>query len=568
MTISTTDSRISYIGNGVTTDFAFPYRFFENADLVVESVDAAGTVTTHVLNTDYTVAGADLDAGGTVTMVTPPASGERLVIRRVVEATQETDYISGDPFPAESHERALDRLTMLVQQNQEVAARALVIPSSDTTGTNVTLPRAADRADKVIRFDSAGNVGVSSIGSLGGPVSDSSQVAYLPAGTGAQQTTVQAKLRESVSVNDFSSSADAIANIPLLGKIVVPNGGTTTPISAAGKNILWEYDQGGDSDNVIDADGNRGGFFADYDCKAGKVLVYQVREDQSAIAGGGFRDLLFLNTVDNDTTNYTAVGQKCTYGVRSYVQGAYVSGAYQSQYKDLVGGEFYAIGNIQWDDRGCSGITAAAVQYGSGIASNEFSVQNPASGAAGGVEQSLSMAAIQPIIRAQFADEDATHLVRGVLVTNVGRRATAGVEILSSTAEGYSGHYKYGLQMANAIVTDAAIQMPQSASGNSGTVIVYDPNDYSVFDRAENRFSWVVGGSVPLSLTATGVGVGAQISNAAQTRLQINASTSALSHLQLIAGATPTLPNNGEIWFDGTAVKIVIGGVVRTFTVV
>jgi hypothetical protein len=128
MTISTTDSRISYNGNGVTTAFAFPYRFFENVDLVVELVSAAGAVTTQVLNTDYTVTGADLDAGGTVTMVTPPASGERLVIRRVLDAVQETDYISGDPFPAESHERALDRLTMLVQQNEEALGRTLQLP--------------------------------------------------------------------------------------------------------------------------------------------------------------------------------------------------------------------------------------------------------------------------------------------------------------------------------------------------------------------------------------------------------------------------------------------------------
>jgi hypothetical protein len=42
MTISTTTSRISYNGNGVTTVFSFPYRFLTNGDLVVLSVSAAG----------------------------------------------------------------------------------------------------------------------------------------------------------------------------------------------------------------------------------------------------------------------------------------------------------------------------------------------------------------------------------------------------------------------------------------------------------------------------------------------------------------------------------------------
>jgi hypothetical protein len=38
MTISTTDSKISYNGNGVTTDFAFPYPYLQNADLKVSKI--------------------------------------------------------------------------------------------------------------------------------------------------------------------------------------------------------------------------------------------------------------------------------------------------------------------------------------------------------------------------------------------------------------------------------------------------------------------------------------------------------------------------------------------------
>lgn len=44
MTISTTDSRISYNGNGVTTEFSFPYRF-SIEDLVVVSVSSTGVET-------------------------------------------------------------------------------------------------------------------------------------------------------------------------------------------------------------------------------------------------------------------------------------------------------------------------------------------------------------------------------------------------------------------------------------------------------------------------------------------------------------------------------------------
>jgi hypothetical protein len=44
------------------------------------------------------------------------------------------------------------------------------------------------------------------------PVSDASLVSYLPAGTGAVVTTVQAKLRESVSVKDFGAKGDESTN--------------------------------------------------------------------------------------------------------------------------------------------------------------------------------------------------------------------------------------------------------------------------------------------------------------------------------------------------------------------
>ena len=152
MTISTTESKISYNGNGTTTAFAFPYRFLANGDLVVIRVAADGTETTLVLNTDYTVTGADNDAGGTVTCSVAPASGARLVIYRSVALTQETDYISGDAFPAETHERALDRLTMISQQLQEEVDRSAKLPVTSTADAEslvADIIRIADSADNL-----------------------------------------------------------------------------------------------------------------------------------------------------------------------------------------------------------------------------------------------------------------------------------------------------------------------------------------------------------------------------------------------------------------------------------
>ena len=186
MTISTTTSRISYNGNGVTTVFAFPYRFLANGDLVVVEVAADGTETVKTITTHYTITGAGDDAGGSVTMLVAPASGTRLVIYRDTEVVQETDYISGDSFPAESHERALDRLTMILQEKTPGAAgatRAIQIPIGDPGDVNTVLPPSIARLDKFLVFDATtGSVGVSNV--------TISQVEVLVEELGLTETTV------------------------------------------------------------------------------------------------------------------------------------------------------------------------------------------------------------------------------------------------------------------------------------------------------------------------------------------------------------------------------------------
>lgn len=165
MTISTTDSRISYNGNDVTTVFSFPYRFLNQGHLVVVSIDSLGAETVKTLTTHYTVSGAGDPAGGSVTMLTAPATGTRLVIYRDTDVTQETDYVSGDPFPAESHETALDKLTMIMQEKTPGAGgatRAIQIPIGDPTSVITTLPPSIARLDKFLTFDSDGDVTVSS----------------------------------------------------------------------------------------------------------------------------------------------------------------------------------------------------------------------------------------------------------------------------------------------------------------------------------------------------------------------------------------------------------------------
>lgn len=139
MPISTTLSRVTYAGDGVTVAFPVPFVFFGNAELtVIERVAATGAETVKVLTTHYTVAGGD-GSTGTVTAVAPPASGVSWTIARATAQTQLTTYTPNDPFPAKTHERGLDRLTALVQELADAVARSAKL-SVTSILSSLTLP--------------------------------------------------------------------------------------------------------------------------------------------------------------------------------------------------------------------------------------------------------------------------------------------------------------------------------------------------------------------------------------------------------------------------------------------
>ena len=162
MTVSSTTVKNSYSGNGSTTQFAYGYKIFADSDLIVIIRSAAGTETVKTLTTHYTVSGAGDASGGNVTFTAGniPASGDTVVIIREVPQTQAIDYIANDPFPAESHEEGLDRATMTTQQVQEELNRSIKLSRTNTmTSTEFTVG-ATDRANKILAFDSSGEISV------------------------------------------------------------------------------------------------------------------------------------------------------------------------------------------------------------------------------------------------------------------------------------------------------------------------------------------------------------------------------------------------------------------------
>ncbi len=208
MTISNETVSVSHNGNASTSLFAISgISFTDNADIDVyirdvgESppTEALKTITTHYFMTDgsgnqtnpATHVKFDTGSGHSI-----PAADQKVVIKRKIDLTQSTDYVSGASFSADSHESALDKLTLLIQQMQEQINRTWLFPETYLRDTPYQMPEPGNNA--VIRWNSDGSALISDL-SLAtaaykvSPSADDSTADYLEEklkpGTGLSATT-------------------------------------------------------------------------------------------------------------------------------------------------------------------------------------------------------------------------------------------------------------------------------------------------------------------------------------------------------------------------------------------
>lgn len=161
------DLRIrEYPGDDSATARPVPFYFLDAGDLKVTRVNVDGSETVLVRGTDYSVAGAGNPAGGSVTPLAPIATGTTWRIEGDMTLAQPTDYTAGDDFPAESHERGLDR-SMIAHQEvrrdlNDFGSRSLRVPRGETAPD---LPSAAARAGTYAAYDAVGRpIGASGTG--------------------------------------------------------------------------------------------------------------------------------------------------------------------------------------------------------------------------------------------------------------------------------------------------------------------------------------------------------------------------------------------------------------------
>ena len=234
MTVSTTTTAVSAAGDGSTTDFTFTFEILAASDLrVIVVTDSTGAESEKTLTTDYTVAGVGQVNGGTVTFVTAPASGETVHIKRGNMAlTQPTNYTPNDPFPAETHENALDRVALQIQQINEKLGRAIV--RSETDSASAQLPINETIKGKTLAFnETTGAVeagpSVADVGTVSGIAADIATLADIEDGTDATDA-IQ-------TVASISSNVSTVAGISSDVTNVSNNAANVSTVASDSSNI-------------------------------------------------------------------------------------------------------------------------------------------------------------------------------------------------------------------------------------------------------------------------------------------------------------------------------------------
>ena len=180
MTISSTNTKNSYSGDGSTVAFSYTFKILDDDDIqVILRTNATGAETVQTKTTHYTVSGVGNAGGGTITFVSAPAATETVVLLRNTPLTQATDYTPNDPFPAAAHEDALDKLTFLAQEIQEELDRSIKVSKTNTITSPEFTVGATDRANRIFAFDSNGDLSVTQeIGTYQGTDATTTTSAY------------------------------------------------------------------------------------------------------------------------------------------------------------------------------------------------------------------------------------------------------------------------------------------------------------------------------------------------------------------------------------------------------
>lgn len=260
MTVSSTTIRTSTACAGTTGPYPAPGPFVANDWLKVYLRTSGGVETLLVEGDDYSVTGAGEAGGGEVTTVASYAAGNTIVVLIDPDILQDVDYGENDPFPAETHEGALDLLTRIAQRTRDIADRSLVLGETDTDGSgtydvnsnqliNLVDPSSAQDAATKAYVDASVGVDIGALvddAEAAAALADSAASAAEAAQTAAEAAAAALGYASAAEINTGTETAKAISPDALAGSnlgtaviTLMPFGATISVVTGDGAGGLF-----------------------------------------------------------------------------------------------------------------------------------------------------------------------------------------------------------------------------------------------------------------------------------------------------------------------------------------
>lgn len=186
--------RVQYAADGAQTSFTYPFPIFEAADLEVR-IDGS------VQNAGFTVGGAGSSDGGTVAFAAPPAAGTLVTLRRNLVVARTSDFQENGVLRSRTLNDELDYQVAALQEVKEELGQTIRLDPGEV-GTLSALPARSVRANRLLAFDSVGDV----------TVLDRGQGTVTLPFPGGVPRTVEDKFAEILSARDFGAVGDGVAD--------------------------------------------------------------------------------------------------------------------------------------------------------------------------------------------------------------------------------------------------------------------------------------------------------------------------------------------------------------------
>jgi hypothetical protein len=300
--INDNTARVQYTATSGQTAFVVPFEFFGNSDLKIYRNSTLQTITTQ-----YTVTGAGVTGGGTVTFTSGVTLNDVITIVREIPVKRVTDFPLSGPFNIDALNLQLDQLTAMTQElNTAVSGRVITLTDADQPNVLNPVPVLSQRRNGVFYWDADGQPTIIAAQQLATAVAFGDSISDTFTGTGS--LTAFTLTQNPAALNNLYVTVNGLALIP--GTDFTWTSGapltitfTTAPALAA--KILVRYFQSLPQGVLPDGSVSTAKLGVDITA-AGKALL----DDASASAQRttlGLGNLAVANTVNNGNWSGTAL---------------------------------------------------------------------------------------------------------------------------------------------------------------------------------------------------------------------------------------------------------------------